>query len=191
MVSIMPPVAKKIPKELRIHDDLRLDNYYWLNDKENKEVLAYLEAENTYYESLTAHTKDFQEKLFQKMKCRIKEDDSSVPYKQNGYWYSTRYEIGGEYPIYSRYKEVLESPEKIMFNGNEMAKGHDYFKIGGIAISPNNKLAAFGVDTVSRRQYTLYITQRVVAFGQMIMRPCFIQRRTPLPYAQIKFTNIN
>lgn len=157
MVSIMPPVAKKIPKELRIHDDLRLDNYYWLNDKENKEVLAYLEAENTYYESLTAHTKDFQEKLFQEMKGRIKEDDSSVPYKQNGYWYSTRYEIGGEYPIYSRYKEVLESPEKIMFNGNEMAKGHDYFKIGGIAISPNNKLAAFGVDTVSRRQYTLYI----------------------------------
>lgn len=157
MVSIMPPVAKKIAKELRIHDDVRLDNYYWLNDKENNEVLAYLEAENTYYESLTAHTKDFQKKLFQEMKGRIKEDDSSVPYKQNGYWYSTRYQIGGEYPIYSRYKEVLESPENIMFNGNEMAQGHDYFKIGGIAISPNNKLAAYGVDTVSRRQYALYI----------------------------------
>ncbi len=157
MVSIMPPVAKKIPKELSIHDDVRLDNYYWLNDKENKDVLAYLEAENTYYEALTAHTKDFQEALFQEMKGRIKEDDSSVPYKQNGYWYSTRYEIGGEYPIYSRFQEVLESPEHIMFNGNEMAQGHDYFKLGGIAISPNNKLAAYGVDTVSRRQYTLYV----------------------------------
>ncbi|VXC06308.1 S9 family peptidase [Maribacter litoralis] len=152
-----PPKAKKIPKELIIHNDVRIDNYYWLNDKENKEVLAYLEAENNYYDAITAHTKDFQEELFQEMKGRIKEDDSSVPYKLNDYWYSTRYVIGGEYPLYSRFKHDLSAEEEIMFNGNEMAKGHDYFNLGGIAISPNNKLAAFGVDTVSRRQYTLQI----------------------------------
>lgn len=152
-----PPKAKKIPKELIIHNDVRIDNYYWLNDKENKEVLAYLEAENNYYDAITAHTKDFQEELFQEMKGRIKEDDSSVPYKLNDYWYSTRYIIGGEYPLYSRFKHDLSAEEEIMFNGNEMAKGHDYFNLGGIAISPNNKLAAFGVDTVSRRQYTLQV----------------------------------
>ena len=152
-----PPKAKKVPKELVKHDDVRLDNYYWLNDKENKDVISYLEAENTYYDSLTKHTKDFQESLFQEMKGRIKEDDSSVPYKLNGYWYSTRYVIGGEYPLYSRFKENLEATEEIIFNCNDMAKGHDYFSLGGIAISPDNKLAAFGVDTVSRRQYTLQI----------------------------------
>ncbi|WP_299324891.1 S9 family peptidase [uncultured Maribacter sp.] len=152
-----PPKAKKIPKELVKHDDVRLDNYYWLNDKENKDVISYLEAENTYYDSLTKHTKDFQESLFQEMKGRIKEDDSSVPYKLNEYWYSTRYVIGGEYPLYSRFKENLEAAEEIIFNCNDMAKGHDYFSLGGIAISPDNKMAAFGVDTVSRRQYTLQI----------------------------------
>ena len=157
MAPIIPPTVKKIPKELIIHDDVRVDHYYWLNEKENKEVISYLEEENAYYDSLTGHTKAFQETLFQEMKGRIKEDDSSVPYKQNGYWYSTRYQIGGEYPLYSRFRESLEAPEEIIFNGNEMAKGHDYFNLGGIAISPNNKLAAFGVDTVSRRQYILQI----------------------------------
>ena len=90
---------------------------------------------------MTAHTKPFQEELFKEMKGRIKEDDSSVPYKLNGYWYKTRYETGREYPIYSRFKDTMESPEEIMFNGNEMAKGHDYFSMGGIAVSPDNTLA--------------------------------------------------
>lgn len=157
MTVVTPPFAKKIPKELIVHDDVRVDHYYWLNDKENKEVISYLEAENAYYDTLTEHTKTFQDRLFQEMKGRVKEDDASVPYKKNGYWYSTRYEIGGEYPLYSRFRESLDAPEELLFNGNEMAKGHDYFSIGGIAISPDNKLAAFGVDTVSRRQYTLQI----------------------------------
>ncbi|WP_291961076.1 S9 family peptidase [Maribacter sp.] len=152
-----PPKAQKVPKELIIHDDVRVDNYYWLNDKENKDVISYLEAENEYYDALTEHTKKFQEDLFQEMKGRIKEDDSSVPYKLNDYWYSTRYIIGGEYPLYSRFKNNLDTEEEIMFNCNDMAKGYDYFSLGGIAISPNNKMAAFGVDTVSRRQYTLQI----------------------------------
>ena len=157
MTVTIAPVAKKSPKELVVHDDIRVDDYYWLNDRENKEVVSHLEKENAYYNAMTAHTKDFQEKLFEEMKGRIKEDDSSVPYKQNGYWYVTRYEIGKEYPIYSRHKESLEAIEEIIFNCNEMAEGHEFFNLGGIAISPDNKLGVFGVDTVSRRQYTLQI----------------------------------
>lgn len=157
MNKMLPPIAPKKTKELEKHGDLRLDDYYWLNDRENPEVIDYLNQENTYYESLTKHTKDFQLNLFEEMKGRIKEDDSSVPYRSNGYWYKTRFEIGKEYPMYSRFKESLDAEEETIFDGNEMAKGHDYFKIGGIAVSPNNELAAYGVDTVSRRQYTLRI----------------------------------
>lgn len=153
----MPPVAQKKTKKLTKHGDVRLDDYYWLNDRENPEVIAFLNQENSYYEALTAHTKNFQSDLFKEMKGRIKEDDSSVPYKSNGYWYKTRFEIGKEYPMYSRCKESLDAEEVTIFDGNEMALGHDYFKIGGIAVSPNNELAAYGVDTVSRRQYTLRI----------------------------------
>ncbi len=153
----MPPVAQKKTKKLTKHGDVRLDDYYWLNNRENPEVIAYLNQENSYYEALTAHTKNFQSDLFKEMKGRIKEDDSSVPYKSNGYWYKTRFEIGKEYPMYSRCKENLDAEEVTIFDGNEMALGHDYFKIGGIAVSPNNELAAYGVDTVSRRQYTLRI----------------------------------
>ncbi len=157
MTQIVAPLAKKRTSKLSTHADIRLDDYYWLNDRENPEVIEYLNQENAYYEELTAHTKTFQEELFKEMKGRIKEDDSSVPYKSNGYWYKTRYELGKEYPLYSRCKESLEAEEITIFDGNQMALGHDFFKIGGIAISPNNTLAAYGVDTVSRRQYTLRI----------------------------------
>ncbi|WP_394367007.1 S9 family peptidase [Costertonia aggregata] len=157
MTKIKSPVAKKNPQKLEKHGDVRTDNYYWLNDRENKAVIDYLEEENSYYAQLTGHTKDFQETLFEEMKARIKEDDYSVPYKNDGYWYITRYETGKEYPIYSRKKETLDADEEIMFNGNELAKDHEYFSIGGISISPDNTMAAFGVDTVSRRQYTIQI----------------------------------
>ncbi|WP_273273708.1 S9 family peptidase [Maribacter polysiphoniae] len=157
MTKNVAPVAKKVKKELVKHNDIRVDDYYWMNDREDPEVIAHLEKENAYYEKLTAHTKDFQNVLFEEMKERIKEDDSSVPYKKNGYWYVTRYEKGKEYPIYSRHKDTLDAPEEIMFDCNEMAEGHEFFNLGGVAISPDNKLAAFGIDTVSRRQYTIQI----------------------------------
>ncbi len=157
MIAVNVPVAKKIPKNLEKHGDVRVDDYYWLNDRENKDVIDYLEKENEYYNSLTAHTKDFQQELYEEMKARIKEDDSSVPYKQNGYWYITRYETGKEYPIYSRKKNTLDTDEEIMFNCNELAKDHEYFNLRGISISPDNKLAAFGTDTISRRQYHIQI----------------------------------
>lgn len=153
--DIPTPVANKIPKELSIHGDTRIDNYYWLNERENPDVIAYLTAENEYKDQMLAHTKEFQEKLFQEMKGRIKEEDQSVPYRDNGYYYITRYEQGQEYPIYSRKKGSLEAKEEIMLNVNEMAKPYDYYNVAGLSVSPDNKLLAFGEDTLSRRIYTI------------------------------------
>jgi oligopeptidase B len=149
------PKAEKIERKLEIHGDIRIDNYYWLNEKENPKVLDYLNTENAYYDAKTAHTKQFQEDLFLEMKSRIKEDDESVPYKKNNYYYITRFKKGKQYPIYSRKKETLEAKEEIMFDVNKLAEGHNYYKLSGLSISPNNELLSFGVDIVSRRQYTL------------------------------------
>ncbi|WP_111707905.1 S9 family peptidase [Lutibacter citreus] len=154
-IKIDKPIAKKIKKELDIHGDVRIDNYYWLNEKENPEVIDYLNAENEYYNKITGHTNQFQEDLFEEIKSRIKEDDESVPYKKNGYFYITRYELGNQYPIYTRKKKSLKAEEEILFNVNEMAKGYSYYNLAGLSISLNNKYVAYGVDTVSRRQYTL------------------------------------
>ncbi|MGY5850877.1 S9 family peptidase [Salegentibacter sp. F14] len=155
--EIIPPKAKKIAEKLEFHGDVRIDDYYWMNNRENPEVIDYLKRENEYNEKMTAHTKSFQEKLFEEMKSRIKEDDKSVPYKLNAYWYLTRFEKGYDYPIYSRKKESLDAPEIVMFNVNDMAEGHDYYSLGGLNVSEDNKLVAFGVDTVSRRKYTIQV----------------------------------
>ncbi|MDI5897134.1 S9 family peptidase [Flavobacterium sp. XS2P67] len=151
------PVAKIIPKSLEKHNETRIDNYFWLNDRENPEVIDYLNKENTYYDAMTAHTKDFQKELFEEMKGRIKEDDQSVPYLYNGYYYITRFEKGQDYPIYSRKKGSLSANEEILFNCNDLAKGHSYFQLGGLSVSPDNKFASFGIDIVGRRIYTIQI----------------------------------
>ncbi len=155
--DIKAPQAKVIPKNLQKHKETRIDNYFWLNNRENPEVIDYLNQENAYYESMTTHTKDLQNTLYEEMKSRIKEDDSSVPYFYNGYYYITRFETGQDYPIFSRKKESLSANEEILFNCNEMAKGHAYFKLGGLSISPDNKFVSFGVDIVGRRIYTIQI----------------------------------
>nr|WP_255462700.1 S9 family peptidase [Galbibacter sp. BG1] len=157
MTKGVPPIAEKKPKTLEKHGDIRVDDYYWLNERENPEVIDYLERENAYYEKMTAHTDELKDSLFKEMKGRIKEDDQSVPYKYNGYWYITKYEEGKDYPIYLRRKDKEGAKEEVMFDCNEMAKEHSYFNLRGINISPDNKLAAFGVDTLSRRQYTLQV----------------------------------
>jgi len=162
------PIAEKKPKKLVKHGDVRVDNYFWMRlsdeqklapvkDAHTQKVINYLEAENDYHDKITAYTKNFEEELFLEMKGRIKEDDATVPYKDNGYFYITRYEKEKQYPIYSRKKEHLEAEEQIMFDVNQMSKGYEYYKLGGLNISPNNKLAVFATDTVSRRQYFLRI----------------------------------
>ncbi|MBP4137593.1 S9 family peptidase [Flavobacterium geliluteum] len=155
--NIVAPQAKIIAKNLKKHKETRVDNYFWLNDRENPEVIDYLNKENAYYESMTAHTKGLQGSLFEEMKSRIKEDDASVPYFYNGYFYITRFETGQDYPIYARKKGSLSANEEILFNCNEMAKGHAYFKLGGLSVSPDNKFASFGLDLVGRRIYTIQI----------------------------------
>ncbi|WP_405568363.1 S9 family peptidase [Polaribacter sp. Asnod6-C07] len=162
------PIAEKQPAKLEKHNDVRIDNYFWMRlsdeqklsevkDEQTQKVIEYLEAENTYYDKITDFSKTFQEELFEEMKGRIKEDDSSVPYKKNGYYYITRFEIGSQYPIYSRKKGDLNAEEQVIFNVNEFAKGFDYYQLGGLNISSDNKLAVFATDTVSRRQYFLRI----------------------------------
>ncbi len=155
------PSAAQIPVTLEKHGDARIDPYFWLNDRENPEVIAYLNEENAYYQEQTKHTQPLQEALFLEMKSRIKEDDASVPYFYNGYYYLTRFELGGDYPIYARKKGSLDAPEEILFNCNEMAKGFTYFNLNGLTISPDNQWVAFSVDTIGRRIYTLQIKNLV------------------------------
>ena len=156
-INLQAPLAKIISKSLKIHNDERIDNYYWLNDRENPEVIDYLNQEKEFYEQSTLHTKVFQESLFNEMKARIKEDDESVPYLYNGYYYCTRFEKGKDYPIHTRRKGSIDAIEEIMFDCNEMAANFTYFNLSGISISDDNKFACFGIDTVSRRQYTIQI----------------------------------
>ena len=159
--SLAPPIADQKTYQHKIHDDIRIDPYYWLNERENPEVIDYLERENDYYQKSTKHLIPLQDDLFKEMKGRIKEEDNSVPYFYNGYWYITRYEKGQDYPIYTRKKDSLSAKEEILFDCNKMAKGHEYFRLVGINISPDNTKAIFGIDTVSRRQYELKVKDLV------------------------------
>ena len=149
------PIAKKIPKELSIHGDTRIDNYFWLNERENPEVIAYLEAENSYAEAQLAHTKPLQDQLFNEIKGRIKEDDSNVPYFLNGYWYYSRVESGKDYPIHCRKPGNLDAQEEIMLDANALAEGHGYYSLTGLRVSPDNQMQMFFQDTVGRRQYSM------------------------------------
>ncbi|MDD3566779.1 MAG: S9 family peptidase [Bacteroidales bacterium] len=151
-----PPVATKVPHELVMHGDTRIDPYYWMNQRDSDEVIQYLNQENAYTDAVMKGTENLQESLFQEIKGRIKEQDESVPYFENGYFYYTRYDEGKEYPIYCRKKESQDAPEEIMLDVNEMAEGYAYYSVVGVNVSPNNNIVAFGVDTVSRRQYTIY-----------------------------------
>ena len=154
--EIVEPKAKKIDKILKMHDHERNDEFYWLNERDNPEVIDYLNAENTYRDSYMKEFKGLENEIFEEIKSRIKEDDSSVPYKDNGYFYYTRYEKGKQYPIYCRKKDNLKNQEEILIDANIMSEGHEYFRIGGIDISPDNKIMAYSVDTVSRRLYTIH-----------------------------------
>jgi len=147
------PVAQKIPVTLSTAGHERVDNYFWLNERENPQVIAYLEAENAYTKTLMNDTEELQKQLFTEITSRIKQDDQSVPYFKNGYFYYSRYEQGGEYPIYCRRKQTMQAPEEVMLNGNSMAQGHAYFHIGNYEVSPDNRTLAYSVDTVGRRIY--------------------------------------
>src|SRR6056300_1466643 len=159
--NIHPPDAEKNPFQLKSHEDIRIDPYYWMRERENPEVIDYLERENDYYKKMTQDTESFREDLFEELKARIKEEDNSVPYFYNDYWYITRYEKGKQYPIYTRKKDSLTAAEEILFDCNVMAEGYDYFRLVGLNVSPDNAKVIYGVDTESRRKYTLYVKDLV------------------------------
>ena len=154
--SIAPPVAKKVPHEMVAHGHLRIDNYYWLNERENPEVVAYLEAENNYLKMVMKHTEPLQERIYEEIRAKIKEADESVPYFENGYYYYTRTVEGGEYFLQCRKKGSLDAPGEILLDVNKMAEGYAFYSMGGGAVSPDNKILAYAVDTVSRRNYSIY-----------------------------------
>jgi oligopeptidase B len=161
------PVVKIVPDTLTIHGDSRIDNYFWMRlsdeqknadnpDAQTQDVLDYINAENDYLDTIMSHTKDLQKKVYDEIVSRIKKDDQSVPVTDNGYSYYSRFEEGGDYRLYCR-KKIGSDVEEIMLNGPEMAKGHAYFSIRGRSVSPDNTFLTYGIDTVSRRQYTIYV----------------------------------
>ena len=166
--AIKPPTAEKIPFEIDANGNKRVDNYFWMRlteeqrdaadkDEQTKKVITYLNAENEYLDAGMKHTTELQDKIFNEIVGRIKQDDASVPYKENGYWYYTRYESNKEYPIYCRKKGSMGASEEVILNVNELADGHDYYGMQGISVSEDNNLLAYAEDTVSRRRYTIYV----------------------------------
>jgi len=154
-MTLAPPVLEKIPEGLVTLGHTRVDNYYWLNDRDNPKVVGYLEAENKYTGEVMSHLVSLQDELYEELKGRIKETDVSVPQIDNGYWYYYRYEQGQEYPIHCRKKGSLNAPEEVMLDVNEMAKPFGYYRATGLAVSPNNKILAYAEDTLSRRIYNI------------------------------------
>ncbi|MFN0200385.1 MAG: S9 family peptidase [Bacteroidia bacterium] len=153
---LKPPIAKVVPFEITKHEHTRIDNYYWFNERENPEVIAYLEAENAYTQQVMAHTNDLQEALYQEIKGKIKEDDNSVPYLSKGYYYYTRYETGKEYPIYCRKKGNLAAEEEVILEVNLLAEGKSFCQVMGLAVSTNGEWLAYGLDEVGRRICTIF-----------------------------------
>ena len=159
---MLAPEAERKNKELTAHGDTRIDEYYWMNDyfkkgPDSTKVVDYLKAENAYLDTMMSGTKQFQVELFAEMKGRIKEKDESVPVFSNGYYYYSRTEEGKQYYKYCRKKGSLDAPEEILLDVDKMAEGLNYFSAAGFAVSPDNKMLAYGIDKLSRRQYTIYI----------------------------------
>lgn len=155
-VKIKSPVATIKPHEMKIHGDTRTDNYFWMNERDSPEVLKYLEEENAFTKEKMAHTETFQKSLFEEMKGRIKESDESVPYKENGYFYITRYEEGKEYPIYTRKKGSLDADEEVLIDANKLAEGLDFFQVASTECSGNNSILAYAFDDESRRLWKVH-----------------------------------
>ena len=164
--SLVPPVAVKKSHEMHLHGDTRIDNYYWMRltdeqksakepDSQTRNVLDHIHAERSFTKGSLAHTETLQNNLFDEIVGRIKKDDESVPYKDNGYYYYRRFEKGKEYAIYCRKAGSLDNKEEVILDVNTLAEGYDYFAVSGLTVSPNNQWLSYGVDTLSRRFYTI------------------------------------
>ena len=197
------PSAPKKLKFLEIHGHQRQDSYYWMNDRENPEVIDYLNAENTYLKEVMKPTEGLQKELFEEMKGRIKEEDESVPYFKSGYFWYTRYEKGSEYPIYCRKLGNLDAQEEIILDVNILAEGKNFYQVGQATCSTNQQLLAFAADEVGRRIYTIHFknltTQEILkdqlpeVTGNFVwaadQKVFFIRSRIQTPSAPFRFSN--
>jgi oligopeptidase B len=162
----LPPIAKKVPFKLVQHDHERIDEYHWMRlteeqrnadgDPHTKEVVDHLNAENAHTEAVLAPVKELREKLFEEMKGRIKQDDISAPFRENGYWYRHRFETGKEYAIHERRKDKQGADWELLLDENAMAEGHEYFDLGSYEPSPDNNILAYTIDTVGRRKFSIH-----------------------------------
>ena len=164
IAKLSPPIANKIPKDVTIHGDTRIDNYFWLRERDTQPVLDYLNAENDFTFAKMEHTQKLQEKLYQEMRGRIKEDDSTVPYKFGTYQYYTRTEEGQQYDIYCRKQGSMAGKEEVTLNLNEMAQKHDYLVLNAYKISPDEKKLAFTIDTTGAEFHKLIIRRYMPTF---------------------------
>ena len=155
--SLTPPVAAKKPKVMTKFGDRRVDDYFWLREKSDPEVIDYLKAENEYTAAAMKPLEGFRDKLYKEMLARIKETDESVPYRKHGDWYYQREVEGQQYPIYCRRKGSMEAPEEILLDVNEIAKGHKYTSLGAMEVSPDGTKLAYSVDFTGFRQYQLQV----------------------------------
>ncbi len=156
-----PPVARVVPRIDTLHDEVRQDDYFWLREKTNPEVRAYLEAENAYTDAGMKHTEALQEQLYREILGRIKETDLTVPYRRDGFWYYTRTEQGKSYPIFCRKRGTLDAPEEVILDQNALAEGKKFHALGGFDVSPDARLLLYLEDTTAFREYTLYVKDLV------------------------------
>ncbi len=152
-----PPVAKKVPKVDVVHGDRRQDDYFWLRQKDDPEVLAYLRAENAYTDEALKPAEAFRETLYQEMLARIKEDDTTVPFRRGRHFYYSRTEKGKQYPIHCRKPGSLEAPEEVTLDLNRIAEGHAFVSLGAYTVSDDGRLLAYTVDFTGFREYTLHV----------------------------------
>ncbi len=153
---MQPPIAAKVPKSLEKHGHVRVDDYFWLKERDDPAAIDYLTAEHAYTTAAMAHTESLQETLFEEIKGRIKQDDETVPHKKNDYFYYRRYEDGKAHPIHCRKKASLDASEEIMVDVNVLAEGHSYCSVGGLRVSSGQDILTYGVDTQGRRFYDTY-----------------------------------
>ena len=183
LASDAPPLAKKVPKELVNHGDKRVDDYFWLRDRKDPDVVAYLEAENKYTEARMKHTEELQKRLYDEILGRIKETDLSVPEKIDRYLYYSRTEKGKQYPIYCRKEDRADAKEEVLLEVNELAKGHKYYRIGAFDVSPDHRLLAYSFDTNGSEIYMLRVKE--LATGQLL------KDEIPNTYYSVEWANDN
>src|SRR5687767_174538 len=170
-----PPFARAVPRVHTIHGESRIDEYFWLRNREDPEVLAHLEAENRYTDRVMRHTDSLQERLYQELRGRIKEADLSVPTREDGWLYYSRTEAGAQYPILCRRRDEHDAAEEILLDLNELAAGHAYFRMGAFEVSPDHRLLAYSVETTGAESFTIFLKD--LATGGLLAET--IERTSP------------